>query len=48
MDALSGYGIRHLDMPLTPEKIWTSIRQAQDPAQDPAPGSGPGSGAAPG
>ncbi|HVT68075.1 MAG TPA: molybdopterin cofactor-binding domain-containing protein, partial [Trebonia sp.] len=25
MDALSPYGIRHLDMPLTPEKIWTAI-----------------------
>jgi carbon-monoxide dehydrogenase large subunit len=36
MDALSGYGIRHLDMPLTPEKIWTAIRQRQDPAQGPA------------
>ena len=21
-DALSGYGVRHLEMPLTPEKIW--------------------------
>ena len=28
MDALSGYGVRHLDMPLTPEKIWTAIQQA--------------------
>ncbi|HEY6495641.1 MAG TPA: xanthine dehydrogenase family protein molybdopterin-binding subunit [Trebonia sp.] len=25
MDALSGHGIRHLDMPLTPEKIWTAL-----------------------
>jgi carbon-monoxide dehydrogenase large subunit len=25
MDALSPYAIRHLDMPLTPEKIWTAI-----------------------
>jgi carbon-monoxide dehydrogenase large subunit len=32
MDALSVYGIRHLDMPLTPEKIWTAIRQRSDPA----------------
>jgi carbon-monoxide dehydrogenase large subunit len=32
MDALSVYGIRHLDMPLTPEKIWTAIRQRPDPA----------------
>jgi carbon-monoxide dehydrogenase large subunit len=28
MDALAPYGIRHLDMPLTPEKIWTAIRGA--------------------
>ncbi len=27
MDALAPYGIRHLDMPLTPEKIWTAIQQ---------------------
>jgi carbon-monoxide dehydrogenase large subunit len=28
MDALRPYGIRHLDMPLTPEKIWTAIARA--------------------
>ncbi len=27
MDALAPFGIRHLDMPLTPEKIWTAIQQ---------------------
>ena len=27
-DALSPYGIRHLDMPLTPEKIWRAIQEA--------------------
>jgi carbon-monoxide dehydrogenase large subunit len=27
MDALRPYGVRHLDMPLTPEKIWTAIHQ---------------------
>ena len=32
MDALSRYGIRHLDMPLTPEKIWTAIQQSPNPA----------------
>jgi carbon-monoxide dehydrogenase large subunit len=32
MDALSAYGVRHLDMPLTPEKIWTAIRDSQTPA----------------
>jgi carbon-monoxide dehydrogenase large subunit len=30
MDALSRYGIRHLDMPLTPEKIWTAIRASRE------------------
>ena len=25
MNALRPYGVRHLDMPLTPEKIWTAI-----------------------
>jgi aerobic carbon-monoxide dehydrogenase large subunit len=29
MDALAPYGIRHLDMPLTPEKIWTAIHAAR-------------------
>ena len=28
MAALRPYGIRHLDMPLTPEKIWTALRRA--------------------
>ena len=27
MDALAPFGVRHLDMPLTPEKIWTAIRE---------------------
>ena len=27
MDALSSYGVRHLDMPLTPEKVWAAIHQ---------------------
>jgi carbon-monoxide dehydrogenase large subunit len=25
MDALRSYGITHLDMPLTPERIWNAI-----------------------
>jgi len=29
MDALSPFGIRHLDMPLWPEKVWQAIRQAR-------------------
>jgi carbon-monoxide dehydrogenase large subunit len=34
IDALSPYGVRHLDMPLIPEKIWSAIRDSQAP---PAP-----------
>jgi carbon-monoxide dehydrogenase large subunit len=29
IDALSGYGVRHLDMPLTPERVWRAIREAK-------------------
>jgi carbon-monoxide dehydrogenase large subunit len=29
VDALSEYGIRHLDMPATPERVWRAIRQAR-------------------
>ncbi len=29
IDALSEYGIRHLDMPMTSEKVWQAIRTAQ-------------------
>jgi len=28
MDALSPFGIKHLDMPLTPEKVWRAIQSA--------------------
>jgi carbon-monoxide dehydrogenase large subunit len=28
VDALSTYGIRHLDMPLTSERVWQAIRSA--------------------
>ncbi|HKA09964.1 MAG TPA: xanthine dehydrogenase family protein molybdopterin-binding subunit [Candidatus Dormibacteraeota bacterium] len=31
IDALSHLGVRHLDMPLTPEKVWQAIRQADGP-----------------
>jgi carbon-monoxide dehydrogenase large subunit len=34
MDALRPFGVRHLDMPLTPEKVWTAIHGA--PARRPA------------
>jgi carbon-monoxide dehydrogenase large subunit len=29
MDALAPLGIRHIDMPLTPEKIWRAIQEAR-------------------
>jgi carbon-monoxide dehydrogenase large subunit len=29
VDALSGYGIRHIDMPATPYSVWRAIRQAE-------------------
>jgi carbon-monoxide dehydrogenase large subunit len=32
MDALSPLGIRHLDMPLTPARIWAAIRAARGKA----------------
>jgi len=28
IDALSGYGVRHIDMPLTPEKVWRAMQGA--------------------
>jgi carbon-monoxide dehydrogenase large subunit len=29
MDALAPVGIKHLDMPLTPERVWRAIQQAK-------------------
>ena len=29
MDALAPLGVRHIDMPLTPEKIWRAIEKSQ-------------------
>ncbi|QNG52129.1 xanthine dehydrogenase family protein molybdopterin-binding subunit [Pseudonocardia petroleophila] len=31
IDALSHLGVRHIDMPLTPEKVWRAIRGAAGP-----------------
>ena len=28
VDALAEYGIRHIDMPATPERVWRAIRAA--------------------
>jgi carbon-monoxide dehydrogenase large subunit len=32
VDALSAYGIRHIDMPATPERVWSAIQNAKRPA----------------
>ena len=29
IDALSDYGIKHIDMPLTPERVWRAIQDAK-------------------
>jgi aerobic carbon-monoxide dehydrogenase large subunit len=29
VDALSHLGVRHIDMPATPERIWSALKQAQ-------------------
>jgi carbon-monoxide dehydrogenase large subunit len=32
VDALAEIGIEHLDMPLTPERVWAAIRAAEQRA----------------
>ncbi len=32
LDALSDYGIKHIDMPLTPERVWRAIQEAKGAA----------------
>jgi carbon-monoxide dehydrogenase large subunit len=29
VDALSEFGVRHVEMPATPQRIWRAIREAQ-------------------
>jgi aerobic carbon-monoxide dehydrogenase large subunit len=29
LDALSEFGIKHIDMPLTPERVWRAIEDAK-------------------
>lgn len=41
IDALAHLGIRHLDMPLTPQKIWQAIAAPETLAQDSAPATPP-------
>jgi carbon-monoxide dehydrogenase large subunit len=33
VDALSVYGIKHIDMPATPQRVWQAIQDAQKGAQ---------------
>jgi carbon-monoxide dehydrogenase large subunit len=33
IDAVSHLGVRHIDMPMTPERVWTAIQQAKVSAQ---------------
>ncbi|WP_161141999.1 molybdopterin cofactor-binding domain-containing protein [Propylenella binzhouense] len=37
LDALAPLGIRHLDMPLTPEQVWRAIRAAEEAGSAPQP-----------
>jgi carbon-monoxide dehydrogenase large subunit len=29
MDALQPFGVKHIDMPLTPEKIWKAVKASK-------------------
>jgi carbon-monoxide dehydrogenase large subunit len=29
VDALSEYGVKHINMPLTPERVWRAIQEAK-------------------
>jgi carbon-monoxide dehydrogenase large subunit len=29
VDALAEFGIRHIDMPATPERVWRTIKEAR-------------------
>jgi carbon-monoxide dehydrogenase large subunit len=35
-DALAGFGITHIDMPVTPERVWRSIQDARARGTTPA------------
>ena len=39
IDALQPFGIRHLDLPMTPEKIWKAIALGAQPDNVPPPGA---------
>jgi carbon-monoxide dehydrogenase large subunit len=34
IDGLAEFGVRHLDMPLTPERVWRAIQDSNGPAGD--------------
>jgi aerobic carbon-monoxide dehydrogenase large subunit len=34
LDALRPLGVAHIDMPLTPSRIWSAIRAAQSPSSE--------------
>jgi carbon-monoxide dehydrogenase large subunit len=36
VDALAHLGVRHIDMPTTPERVWTAITAAQPSASQPS------------
>jgi aerobic carbon-monoxide dehydrogenase large subunit len=36
IDALAHLGVRHLDMPVTPEKVWRAVNEARNTANTPA------------
>ena len=38
LDALRPYGIEHLDMPITPERIWQALRDAKGAGRREQPG----------
>jgi len=32
LDALAGFGVTHIELPATPERVWRAIRAARGPA----------------
>jgi len=46
IDALSDFGIEHIDMPATPERVWRAIRDAQRRSPSPASGAAAKAGSA--
>ena len=36
VDALSEFGVKHVEMPATPERIWRAIREAKNSPKRPA------------